>query len=314
MMKHTDKHFRYFMRLLSAHAVLYTEMITTGALIHGERKRFLNFNEIEHPLAIQLGGNNPNDLALCAKIAEDEGYDEINLNIGCPSDRVQNGRFGACLMSDTELVSDCVNRIQTTVKIPITIKTRIGIDDQDSYSFLENFVKSVSEAGCNTFIIHARKAILSGLSPKKNREIPPLNYERVYNIKRRFPSLNISINGGFIDIAQIKSQLEYVDGVMVGRAAYQNPFMLIEADKVIYGDDSSSLTREEILSKFKDYAVEQTNHGFNIKSLTRHVIGLYQGQPGARNYRRMLSDPISEGTNTTRFLDRIIQSVSETYT
>ena len=188
MMKHTDKHFRYFMRLLSAHAVLYTEMITTGALIHGERKRFLNFNEIEHPLAIQLGGNNPNDLALCAKIAEDEGYDEINLNIGCPSDRVQNGRFGACLMSDTELVSDCVNRIQTTVKIPITIKTRIGIDNKDSYSFLENFVKSVSEAGCNTFIIHARKAILSGLSPKKNREIPPLNYERVYNIKRQWPS------------------------------------------------------------------------------------------------------------------------------
>ena len=312
MMKHTDKHFRYFMRLLSARVVLYTEMITTGALIHGDRKRFLDFNEIEHPLAIQLGGNNPNDLALCAQIAEDEGYDEINLNIGCPSHRVQNGQFGACLMSNTELISDCINKIQATVKIPVTIKTRIGIDDQDSYSFLENFITSVSEAGCNTFIIHARKAILSGLSPKKNREVPPLNYERVYKIKRRFPSLNITINGGFIDMAQIKSQLEYVDGVMVGRAAYQNPFMLIKADKALYGDDSSSPTREEILSSFKDYAVEQINHGFNIKSLTRHIIGLYQGQHGARDYRRMLSEPISKDINTIEFLDKIIQSVSET--
>ena len=187
MMDHTDKHFRYFMRLLSKHVVLYTEMITTGALIHGDRKRFLDFNEIEHPLAIQLGGNNPDDLATCAQIAEDEGYDEVNLNIGCPSDRVQNGQFGACLMSNTELVSDCVNKIQAAVKTPVTVKTRIGIDDQDSYAFLENFITTVSEAGCNTFIIHARKAILSGLSPKQNREIPPLNYERVYKIKQQFP-------------------------------------------------------------------------------------------------------------------------------
>lgn len=311
MMDHTDKHFRYFMRLLSKHAVLYTEMITTGALIHGDRKRFLDYNEIEHPLAIQLGGNNPVELAECAHISEGEGYDEVNLNIGCPSDRVQNGQFGACLMSNTELVSDCVNKIQSTVKIPVTVKTRIGIDEQDSYEFLEEFIKTVSEAGCNTFIIHARKAILNGLSPKQNREIPPLNYERVHKIKQQFPSLNITINGGFTELTRIKSQLEHVDGVMIGRAAYQNPFMLIEADKLFYGDDSPLQTREEILGKFKDYAVEQTDRGFNIKSLTRHVIGLYQGQPGARQYRRMLSDSIPKEINATQFLDNVIQTVSK---
>ena len=312
MMDHTDKHFRYFMRLLSKHVVLYTEMITTGALIHGDRKRFLDFNEIEHPLAIQLGGNNPDDLATCAQIAEDEGYDEVNLNIGCPSDRVQNGQFGACLMSNTELVSDCVNKIQAAVKTPVTVKTRIGIDDQDSYAFLENFITTVSEAGCNTFIIHARKAILSGLSPKQNREIPPLNYERVYKIKQQFPLLNITINGGFTDLVQIKSQLEHVDGVMVGRAAYQNPFMLVEADKLLYEDDSPLPTREEILGEFKDYAVEQIDSGLNIKSLTRHIIGLYQGQAGARHYRRMLSDAMPKDINPIQFLDKIIHSVSRT--
>ena len=298
------------MRLLSKHAVLYTEMITTGALIHGDRKRFLDFNEIEHPLAIQLGGNNPVDLAECAHIAESEGYDEVNLNIGCPSDRVQNGQFGACLMSNTELVSECVNKIQSTVKIPATVKTRIGIDEQDSYEFLENFIRTVSKAGCNTFIIHARKAILSGLSPKQNREIPPLNYERVHKIKQQFPSLNITINGGFTELSQMKSQLEHVDGVMVGRAAYQNPFILVEADKLIYEDDSPLSTRIEILDKFKDYAVEQIDRGCNIKSLTRHIIGLYQGQPGARQYRRMLSDAIPKDMNAIQFLEQVIQSVS----
>ncbi len=308
MMDHTDKHFRYFMRLLSKHAVLYTEMITTGALIHGDRKRFLDFNEIEHPLAIQLGGNNPVDLAECAHIAENEGYDEVNLNIGCPSDRVQNGQFGACLMSNTELVSECVNKIQSTVKIPVTVKTRIGIDEQDSYEFLEKFIRSVSKAGCNTFIIHARKAILSGLSPKQNREIPPLNYERVHKIKQQFPTLNITINGGFTELSQIKSQLEHVDGVMVGRAAYQNPFILVEADKLLYEDDSPLSSREEILDKFKDYAVEQIDRGFNIKSLTRHIIGLYQGQPGARQYRRSLSDAIPNNVNPIQFLEQVIQS------
>lgn len=310
MMDHTDKHFRYFMRLLSKHAVLYTEMITTGALIHGNRKRFLDFNSIEHPLAIQLGGNNPDDLSECAHIAESEGYDEINLNIGCPSDRVQNGQFGACLMSNTKLVGDCVNRIQSNVKIPVTVKTRIGIDEQDSYEFLHDFVKTVSEAGCNAFIIHARKAILNGLSPKQNREIPPLNYERVYKIKRAFPSLNITINGGFTELNHIKSQLQHVDGVMVGRAAYQNPFMLVEADQALYDDPSTSLSREEILYRFRQYVAEQVGLGVNIKSLTRHIIGLYQGQPGARQYRRKLSDALPENTDPIQFIDTVIQSVS----
>lgn len=309
MMDHTDKHFRYFMRLLSKHAVLYTEMITTGALIHGDRKRFLDFNEIEHPLAIQLGGNNPVDLAECAHIAEGEGYDEVNLNIGCPSDRVQNGQFGACLMSNTTLVSDCVNKIQATVKIPVTVKTRIGIDDLDSYDFLKHFIQTVSEAGCDTFIIHARKAFLKGLSPKENRNIPPLHYERVHRIKQECPSLNITINGGFTELDQIKSQLSYVDGVMVGRAAYQNPYMLAEADNLLYEDSTPVPTREEILDKFKGYVEEQISLGVNIKSLTRHIIGLYQGQAGARKYRRMLSDAIPENKNNIQFLDNVIQSL-----
>lgn len=308
MMDHTDKHFRFFMRLLSKHAVLYTEMITTGALIHGDRKRFLDFNDVEHPLAIQLGGNNPADLAECAKIAEAEGYDEVNLNIGCPSDRVQNGQFGACLMSNSVLVGECVNKIAASVKIPVTVKTRIGIDDQDAYDFLYDFVKTVNEAGCETFIIHARKAILSGLSPKQNREIPPLNYERVYKIKQDFPHLSITINGGFTEPEQVKTQLQHVDGVMIGRAAYQNPFMLAKVDKLIFNDTADIPTRETILEEFKAYVIEQHKLGINIKNMTRHIIGLYQGQPGARHYRRMLSSAFPDDVNALAFLDQIIQS------
>jgi tRNA-dihydrouridine synthase A len=310
MMDHTDKHFRYFMRLLSNHAVLYTEMITTGALIHGDKQRFLDFNEIEHPLAIQLGGSNPSDLAECARIAEGEGYDEVNLNIGCPSDRVQNGQFGACLMSNSELVAECVNNIQATVNIPVTVKTRTGIDDLDSYEFLTHFIKSVSEAGCNTFIIHARKAILKGLSPKENREIPPLNYERVHNVKSDFPKLNITINGGFTELDKIKEQLQYVDGVMVGRAAYQNPFILAEADNAIFDTPSPTLTREIILNNYRDYVDQQLIKGERIKNLTRHVIGLYQGQPGARKYRQLLSEAIPDNKNNIQFLNNIIEYIS----
>jgi tRNA-dihydrouridine synthase A len=310
MMDHTDKHFRYFMRLLSKHAVLYTEMITTGALIHGDRKRFLDFNDVEHPLAIQLGGSSPEDLAKCAKIAESEGYDEVNLNIGCPSDRVQNGQFGACLMSNKNLVADCVNKIQATIQIPVTIKSRIGIDDMDSYEFLHGFIKTTYEAGCNIFIIHARKAILSGLSPKENRKIPPLNYERVHKIKQDFPELNITINGGFTELNEIKSQLKHVDGVMVGRAAYQNPFMLAEADKILFENPDIAPTREDILNWFRNYIDEQSKLGVNIKGLTRHIIGLYQGQPGARQYRQLLSSALPEGKNNIQFLDEVIQSIS----
>ncbi len=285
-------------------------MITTGALIHGNRQRFLSYNEVEHPIAIQLGGSNPDDLAICSKIAESEGYDEVNLNIGCPSDRVQNGQFGACLMSNKNLVADCINKIQSNVKIPVTIKTRIGIDDFDSYDFLYNFIETTNTAGCDTFIIHARKAILSGLSPKENREIPPLNYERVYKIKQDFPKLNITINGGFTELEQIKSQLNHVDGVMVGRAAYQNPFMLAEADNVLFENIEPALTRETILNKYRNYVEEQISQGERIKNLTRHIIGLYQGQPGARKYRQLLSAAVPKDKNNIQFLDDTIKSLS----
>jgi tRNA-dihydrouridine synthase A len=310
MMDHTDRHFRFFMRLLSKHAVLYTEMITTGALIHGDRQRFLKFNDEEHPLAIQLGGSNPEDLAVCAKMAEDEGYDEVNLNIGCPSDRVQNGQFGACLMSNKNLVAECVNKIKATTTIPVTIKTRIGIDDLDSYEFLYDFIDTTHQSGCDTYIIHARKAILSGLSPKENREIPPLNYPRVYQIKQDFPDLNISINGGFTEVEQIKSQLNHVDGVMIGRAAYQNPFMLTQAHKEIFGEEDEQQTRMDILNQYRDYVAEQLDQGERIKNMTRHIIGLYQGQPGARRYRQLLSQAIPKDKKEIEFLDEAIQSIA----
>ena len=285
-------------------------MITTGALIHGDRQRFLKFNDDEHPLAIQLGGSNPEDLALCAKMAEDEGYDEVNLNIGCPSDRVQNGQFGACLMSNKNLVAECANKIKSTTTIPVTIKTRIGIDDLDSYEFLYEFIDTTRKSGCNAYIIHARKAILSGLSPKQNREIPPLNYPRVYQIKQDFPDLNITINGGFTEVEQITSQLNHVDGVMIGRAAYQNPYMLTQAHKAIFGDTEEVQTRIDILHHYREYVAEQLDQGERIKNMTRHIIGLYQGQPGARRYRQILSQAIPKDKKEIQFLDEAIQSIA----
>ena len=308
MMDHTDKHFRYLMRLLTKYSVLYTEMITTSALIHGKRKQFLDFNSNEHPIAIQLGGNIPEELLECSRMAENEGYDEVNLNIGCPSDRVQNGKFGACLMANKELVAECVNNISSNIKIPVTIKTRIGIDEHDSFDFLKEFIDIVSKAGCKTFIIHARKAILKGLSPKENRNIPPLNYQRVYKIKENFPELNIVINGGFDKLEQIKSQLKYVDGVMIGRAAYKNPFLLSKIDNLIFNNNKSSITRKSVLEKYRNYAEKQIQKGVNLKNLTRHLIGLYQGQPGARKYRQMLSGSIPK--NNFQFFEEIIKTVS----
>jgi len=308
MMDHTDKHFRYLMRLLTKHSILYTEMITTGALIYGNRKKFLDYNSNEHPIAIQLGGNNPKELLECSYMAENEGYNEVNLNIGCPSDRVQNGKFGACLMTEKELVAECVNNISSNIKIPVTIKTRIGIDNHDNYDFLRSFIDTVSIAGCETFIIHARKAILKGLSPRENRKIPPLNYQRVYKIKKEFPDLNIIINGGFTELNQIKSQLKYVDGVMIGRAAYQNPFLLSKIDSLIFNKPERFVTRHNILEKYKIYTEKQTQEGVNIKNLTRHIIGLYQGQPGARKYRQMLSGVIPKNYN--QFFEEIIKTVT----
>ncbi len=237
MLDWTDRHCRYFHRLLSEHALLYTEMVTTGAIIHGKAD-YLAYNDEEHPLALQLGGSNPTDLAHCAKLAQDRGYDEVNLNVGCPSDRVQNGRFGACLMGEAELVAQCVSAMREVVDIPVTVKTRIGIDEQDSYQFLTDFIGTVSEkGGCDDFTIHARKAWLSGLSPKENREIPPLDYPRVYQLKRDFPHLTMAVNGGVKTLAEIEAHLEHLDGAMVGREAYQNPYMMVELDQRLFGSN-----------------------------------------------------------------------------
>jgi len=307
MMDHTDKHFRYLMRLLTKYSFLYTEMITTGALIHGNYKQFLEYNSDEHPIGIQLGGSNPKELLKCAYMAENEGYDEVNLNIGCPSDRVQNGKFGAYLMNEKELVAECVHNISSNLQIPVTIKTRIGVDTNDTFDFLKEFIDTVSISGCKTFIIHARKAILKGLSPKENRNMPPLNYQRVHKIKEKFPKLNIIINGGFTKIDQIKSELKYVDGVMIGRAAYQNPFLLSNIDNLIFNQPKSFETRQSILEKYKNYAKKQIKKGVNIRNLTRHIIGLYKGQPGARKYRQMLSGVIPE--NDLQFFEEIIKAV-----
>jgi len=290
MMDHTDRHFRYFMRIISPHALLYTEMITTGALIHGDRQRFLEHNADEYPLAIQLGGSNPEDLAICAVIAEEAGYDEVNLNVGCPSDRVQSGKFGACLMAEPGLVSECISKMSDAVDIPITVKTRIGIDDKDSYEELTIFIDCVKQAGCNIFIIHARKAWLIGLSPKENREVPPLQYETVYQLKKDFPELEFIINGGFTTQDAIMEQYEHVDGVMIGRAAYQNPYLLTDIEQALYGNETPQPTRYEILEKFIAYVQQNLDADVYLGHMTRHILGLFLGQPGARAYRRYISE------------------------
>ncbi|MCW8884270.1 MAG: tRNA dihydrouridine(20/20a) synthase DusA [Motiliproteus sp.] len=290
MLDWTDRHCRYFHRLMTKHTVLYTEMVTTGALIHADPDRFLQYNDAEHPLALQLGGSDPVALAQCARMAEDYGYDEVNLNVGCPSDRVQNGRFGACLMADPALVAECVDKMQQQVKIPVTVKHRIGIDDQDSYEFLHNFVSTVADSGCKTFIIHARKAILSGLSPKQNREIPPLIYDRAYQVKKDFPELEIIINGGIRDFDQSQEHLTEVDGVMIGREAYQNPYLLAQADQKIYGEQTPVLSRGQVMEGIFDYTEAQLSQGAQLGWIARHILCLYQGIPGAKRFRRYISE------------------------
>jgi tRNA-dihydrouridine synthase A len=276
MMDWTDRHCRYFLRQVSSRARLYTEMITTGALIHGDLERHLAFSEAEHPVAVQLGGSDPAELAACAKLAERYGYDEINLNIGCPSERVQKGAFGACLMAEPELVSSCVKAIRNEVALSVTVKHRIGIDQVEEYGFVRDFVATVAEAGCSTFIVHARNAMLKGLSPKENREIPPLKYDYVYRLKTDFPALEIVINGGITTWADITTHLAYVDGAMLGRAAYHNPWLLADAGK----------TRSGVVKSMYEYAkgVESIRH------VTRHMLGLYHGHKKARLWRRLLSD------------------------
>jgi len=276
MMDVTDRHCRFFLRQVSSHARLYTEMITTGALIHGDVRRHLEFGEAEHPVALQLGGSEPDDLARCAKLGEHYGYDEINLNIGCPSERVQKGAFGACLMAEPSLVSDCVKAIGNAVAIPVTVKHRVGIDKGESYAFVRDFVGTVARAGCNTFIVHARNAVLKGLSPKENREIPPLKYDYVYRLKQDFPQLKIVINGGIAFQEQIQAHLQHVDGVMIGRAAYSNPWFLADPGK----------TRAEVVGTMYEYAKNVES----LRQVTRHMLGLYHGMPRARLWRQMLSD------------------------
>ena len=289
MIDWTDRHDRYFLRLITKHAVLYTEMITTGAIIHGDKHRLLDFDPAEQPLAIQLGGSDPLDLAKCARIAEQWGYKEINLNVGCPSDRVQSGKFGACLMAEPELVRDCLKAMIDSVSIPVSVKTRIGIDRQDSFDELHHFVSTVKESGCNIFIIHARKAWLDGLSPKQNREIPPLCYDRVYKIKERFPDLEIIINGGITTLAECEMHLKYVDGVMMGREAYQNPYLLVDIDELFYQDSHPKPDREEIVRDIIPYIERHLASGGRLTHITRHILGLYQSVPGAKYWRRTIS-------------------------
>ncbi|MEO7242978.1 MAG: tRNA dihydrouridine(20/20a) synthase DusA [Variovorax sp.] len=291
MMDWTDRHCRFFHRLLTRRALLYTEMVTTGALLHGDVPRHLRFNDEEHPLALQLGGSEPTDLAHCARLGEAWGYDEINLNCGCPSERVQRGSFGACLMAEPGLVADCVKAMVDAMALPVSVKHRIGIDKTESYGFVRDFVGVVSEAGCAHFIVHARNAWLKGLSPKQNREVPPLRYDAVHRLKADFPHLNFSINGGITTSDALREQLQFVDGVMLGREAYHNPWWLSEWDAAFFGDASEQSSREQIEVRMCDYMQrEASKHGTPWPSIARHMLGLRHGLPGARYWRRVWSD------------------------
>ncbi|MDO8262197.1 MAG: tRNA dihydrouridine(20/20a) synthase DusA [Gallionella sp.] len=291
MMDWTDRHCRYFHRLLTRHALLYTEMVTTGALIYGDVPRHLRFNAEEHPVALQLGGSEPTDLAHCAKLGEQWGYDEINLNCGCPSERVQRGAFGACLMAEPLLVADCVKAMVDVVSVPVTVKHRIGIDKSESYDFVRDFVGTVSEAGCHTFIVHARNAWLKGLSPKENREVPPLRYALAHQLKHDFPHLIIAVNGGITTTAQVQEQLQQVDGVMLGREAYHNPWWLSEWDAAFYGAGPTEKSREQVEEQMVVYMErEAAEHGTPWYSIARHMLGLRHGLPGARKWRQVWSD------------------------
>jgi len=295
MMDVTDRHCRFFLRQINSRARLYTEMITTGALIHGDVPRHLEFNDEEHPVALQLGGSEPDDLAKCAKLGEQYGYDEINLNIGCPSERVQRGAFGACLMAEPRLVAECVSRIKAGVAIPVTVKHRIGIDKVEDYAFVRDFVGTVAQAGCRTFVVHARNAVLKGLSPKENREIPPLKYDYVHRLKKDFPDLEIVINGGITTRAEVDLHLKSVDGVMIGRAAYSNPWFLADEGK----------TRAQVVRAMADYARRQDS----LRHVTRHMLGLYHATPRAKLWRRMLSDPLELKKNDPGLLRRALEVV-----
>jgi len=302
MMDWTDRHCRVFHRQLTARALLYTEMVTADAVIHGDRARLLGFSEDEHPIALQLGGSDPAKLREAARIGADLGYDEINLNVGCPSDRVQEGRFGACLMSEPELVGACVAEMHAHHSVPVTVKCRIGIDDQDEEEDLRRFIEVVADAGCTRFIVHARKAWLKGLSPKENREVPPLDYARVYRLKAARPDLEIVLNGGIETIEDAGVHLDHVDGVMLGRAAYQNPAILADVDRVIFGVNAASPTRADALNAMLPYIEQHLDRGGRLSNVTRHVLGLYHGQPRGKTFRRHLSEGATVASATADVL------------
>ncbi len=289
MLDWTDRHCRYFLRLLSKHTLLYTEMVTTGAIIYGKGD-YLGFNTEEHPVAVQLGGSDPSDMAKCAELSQERGYDEVNINVGCPSDRVKNGSFGACLMAQPDVVASCVKAMQSAVDIPVTVKCRIGIDDMDEDEDFARFIDIVADAGCDTFIVHARKAWLQGLSPKENREVPPLNYPRVYNLKKTRPDLSISINGGIKTLDDVNTHLLNVDGVMMGREVYANPYILANVDSTIMGDESAhGISRREVVMQMQQYIERREDPYFKPWHAARHMLGLFQGQAGGRIWRRYLS-------------------------
>ena len=307
MMDWTDRHCRYFLRQLSSQALLYTEMVTTGALLHGDTQRFLRYHDCEHPLALQLGGSNPADLAACARLAQAHDYDEVNLNVGCPSDRVQNNMIGACLMGHPHLVADCVKAMRDAVDIPVTVKHRIGINGRDSYAELCEFVGTVREAGCTSFTVHARIAILEGLSPKENREIPPLRYEIAAQLKQDFPDLEIILNGGIKTLEECQQHLQTFDGVMLGREAYHNPYLLAQVDQLLFGLDRPVITRAEALTRMRPYIEQHLAEGGAMHHITRHVLGLAQGFAGARRFRQLLSVDVHKTTAPLVLLDQAIE-------
>jgi tRNA-dihydrouridine synthase A len=313
MLDCTDRHERYFLRLLSKHILLYSEMVTTNALLHTDPDMFLRHQEFEYPAVLQLGGSNPADLAKCSKMVEAAGFQEVNLNCGCPSDRVQNGNFGACLMKDKNLVADCFKAMQDAVSIPVSIKCRIGVDEFDSWEFFRDFIGTIADAGCRVFIVHARKAWLKGLSPKENREVPPLNYDTVHRLKAEMPQLNISINGGIKTLDQTLELLQDLDGVMVGREAYENPWFLRDADERIFNDASAAKpeSRKALLEAYLPYVEMEAARGTPATILVRHLYGLFNGKPGARKFRQYLGENAPKTNNPAEMIRRAMDLVTE---
>ena len=309
MLDWTDRHCRYFHRLLTKQALLYTEMVTTGALLNGDVERHLRFNAFEQPVALQLGGSEPKEMAACTRLAEDYGYAEVNINVGCPSERVQKGAFGACLMAEPHLIADCVAAMQAAVNMPVTVKNRIGIDEQQERDSLFNFVETVAQAGCQTFIVHARKAWLKGLSPKENREIPPLNYALVYELKQAFPQLEIIINGGITTLEQCQHHLQWVDGVMVGREAYHNPWLLAQVDSQLYATPDSFNQRKAVIDAFIPYVEQQLSQGVTLAPMSKPILGLFQGIAGARYWRRYISENAFKPNADSKILLQAMQKI-----